>query len=185
MSDNNLPQREKFLFIFPTQKVTKKCCCCSLRIGVFILSMILLILNISFLIINSYHYYYHYAAIRIIIDIIRIIGSILLLISLKNENCKFATISNILFSLLFFIHIIFNISFLYMLSFHYKHTTVLGKLVISLIVISFLLLECWLNWIIFSYTKLLKYRQTEVIKGVPDTVDFSYKNVPNSTSINV
>jgi hypothetical protein len=185
MSENNLPQREKFLFIFPTQKVTKKCCCCSLRLGVFILSMILLILNIALLIINSYHYYYHYAAIRIIIDIIRIVGSILLLISLKNENSKYATVSNIIFTILFFIHIIFNMSFLYMLSFHYNHTNLIGKLIISLVVISFLLLECWLNWIIFSYTKLLKYRQTDVIKGKPDNVDFSYKNVPNSSSINV
>jgi hypothetical protein len=173
--------KEKFLFVIPVNSVAKKCCCCTLRIGVLILAILYLISNVSMIIYYLENLYKHWVYLRILIDVIRAVGSILLLYSLKNEKYKLALISYYIFAVNFLMHVVLNVSFMIYVAFRGNF---IGLAILMAFVLSFLAMECWLVWIIFSYAKLLKYRQTEVIKGKPD-VDFSYKNVPNELSLRV
>lgn len=178
----NLPENEKFLCLFPTQRVANKFFCCTLRKGVFIMAMLMTVLNIALIVLNSVHYYSHFAYFRIAIDVIRIIGSILLILSLRNENYKYATVSYWLFAGLFYLHIIFNTSFLYRMTINFQHLSATEKMVIWAIIVSFMTLECWLVWIIFSYTKLLKHKQTDIIKKGRIDIEGQYKNINNMSS---
>jgi hypothetical protein len=183
MSENEiiLPEVEKFLFLFPVRKVSRKFCCCSYRLGVLITSLIFIALNVCLIVMNTSNYYSHHAGFRIAIDIIRIIGSILLLVSLKTKNYKYATYTYWMFALLFYFHVILNLIILYWITFHFHHYSILDKAMSWSVILGFLAFECWLVWIIFSYTKLLKHEQTDIInKGKITFDDPSYKNIEAS-----
>ncbi len=176
-----LPQVEKFLFLFPARKVSRKFCCCSYRLGILITSIIFIALNASLIVLNSTNYYSRNAGFRIAIDIVRIIGSILLLVSLKTKNYKYATYTYWIFATLFYFHFIFNMIILYWITFHFHQYYFIEKAISWAFIIGFLAFECWLVWIIFAYTKLLKHEQTDIInKGKITFDDPSYKNIEAS-----
>jgi hypothetical protein len=172
--------KEKFLFVIPVTKVAKKCCFCTLRLGVLILAIISLVINIILMINYLEHLYSHWIYYRIAVDSIRLVGSVLLLYSLKTEKYRFAIISYYIYTVNMLLHIVLTVSFIIKVGFIHTpdNFTPMRVIAFCAIATSIIAIETWLIWIMFSYAKLLKYRQTEVIKGKPD-VDYSYKNVSN------
>jgi hypothetical protein len=182
-----IPERQKFLFLFPVEGVSKKCCCgCSLRIGIAILAILTLTSNIYLLIHNIGMITKHTEAIIYLLsDLVAIIASIFLLVSIKNENYKYAQYAYLIMAILFYIElilIIYRMIFIFFNPYLYSHN-ISVFLIACGIILSIFSIKLYLLWTIFSYTKLLKYKQTDVVKGRdPNQIDDSYRNVGTATS---
>ena len=177
-------ERQKFISIIPVSKVNTNCCCgCKLRLGVIVMGIIFIIIH-SLQLIGSLTDTFKYviAAIEDILQCLFIMSYSLLLLSAFNENYHYSQISYMILALLFYLQlaVVSVVSVTLIIRFPLEITAVYLSMYAIL-----LIMKLYFIWIIFSYTKLLKFQKADIVIGSPsNNVDFSYRNVNNNNSLN-
>jgi hypothetical protein len=177
--------RQRFLLLFPVEKVTDRCCCgCTLEVGIFLLSLMGLVMEgiLVYILIDE-----HGGAVLITYNIVKLIPLSILMISLKNKKYSFAICSYYFYIVVFYLNLAMLAFYLIetALSVYYLSENGLWGFVLFKFItfICIMVLFAYFLWIIFSYAKLLKYKEHEVIKGKPQhSIDFSYQNVTTTSS---
>ncbi len=177
-------ERQKFLFLFPIKNVSTRCCCgCSLQKGVIALSIIFsIIYTISFISNFSLNFSF-FLFLEQFFMVLLTFSYIILMISAFNENYKYAQFCYLVVAILFYLNlfafIIIIPSKLSVVPFSYMAMYIGMYITLEVLKLYFI-------WVIFSYTKLLKFRKTDVVKGKQnDQVEHNYGRVnEESTSVN-